>query len=79
MDDSDRGLYDKYVVKRTDGKSEAGEKHFLCPYFVLDLKHDKHARKALMAYAESCRKEYPALSNDLYRIADEMLDTSEPM
>jgi hypothetical protein len=74
MDDANRGLYEKYTVKRTDGKSEPGEKHYLCSYFVLDLKHDKHARKALLAYAESCKKEYPALSQDLYKIADEMLD-----
>lgn len=68
------GLYEKYKVTRTDGKSEPGERHYLCNYFVLDLKHDIHARKAIMAYAESCRKLKPELSNELFRIADEMLE-----
>jgi hypothetical protein len=74
MGDPAKGIYEKFKVERTDGKSEPGEKHYFCKYFVLDLKHDKHARAALMAYAESCKKTYPLLSQDLFKIADEMLD-----
>lgn len=63
--DTERGLYEKYKVTRTDGSSEKGGKHEKCAYFVLDMTHDKHALAALRAYAKSCRDEYPELSTDL--------------
>lgn len=65
MDDTKRGLYGKYIVKRLDGSSEPGGKHEKCAFFVLDLEHDKHAKAALKAYAESCKREFPALAKDL--------------
>jgi hypothetical protein len=65
MDDKKRGLYRKYKVERMDGGTDEGQKHEHCHYFVLDLTHDKHARLALYAYADSCRKEYPFLADDL--------------
>lgn len=65
MDDTQRGLYRKYKVSRTDGSSRPGEQHDGCEYFVLDLEHDKHAKAALRAYAKSCRKEFPELAKDL--------------
>jgi hypothetical protein len=65
MSDPARGLYNKYRVERADGSSKAGGKHADCEYFVLDLTHDKHAKAALLAYAESCKTEYPLLSHDL--------------
>ena len=65
MDNTARGLYRKYFVERTDGSSEAGKKHHDCEYFVLDMHHDKHAISALRAYILSCRKEYPALAENL--------------
>ena len=74
MGDPSRGIYEKFDVKRTDGKSEPGEKHYQCKYFVLDLKHDKHATTALRAYAASCKKDYPLLSIDLYKIVDELME-----
>ena len=75
MDDKNKGIYEKYMVIRTDGRSELGEKHFACRYFVLDLEHDPHAKQAVLAYAESCKKEYPALSSDLLAISNGMPDT----
>lgn len=63
--DNERGLYTKYIVQRTDGSSEYGQKHFGCSYFVLDLHHDKFSIPALKAYAKACKKEYPELSKDL--------------
>ena len=33
--DSDRGIYRKFKVKRTDGSSKPGEKHARRAYFVL--------------------------------------------
>ncbi len=66
MNDSDRGLYGKYVVNRTDGSSERGEKHEHCEYFVLDLVHDKLALGALETYARAAESEFPQLADDLY-------------
>jgi hypothetical protein len=63
--DSKLGLYDKYLVQRVDGSSGQGSKHEHCPYFVLDLNHDPHARAALLAYADSCEADYPLLARDL--------------
>lgn len=65
MNDTERGLYRKYKVERTDGSSGKGGKHERCEYFILDLEHDKHAKAALKAYAESCAKEFPELAKDL--------------
>jgi hypothetical protein len=65
MGNKNRGLYGKFNVSRTDGKSEPGEEHYGCEYFVLDLWCDPHAIPALQAYAESCEHEYPLLARDL--------------
>lgn len=65
MSDKTRGLYGKFHVHRRDGTSAAGGKHYGCDYFVLDMTHDKHAKAALRAYAESCQDEYPLLAADL--------------
>lgn len=65
MGDKTRGLYGKFYIERTDGKSEPGQKHHNCDYFVLDLTHDPFAWMALAAYSRACEKEYPLLSADL--------------
>lgn len=67
MGDPERGLYDKFRIERTDGKSAPGQKHYGCRYFVLDLNHDRFALAALLAYALACEREYPLLAADLYR------------
>jgi len=70
MGDRKRGVYHKFNVTRTDGKSAPGGKHDGCFYFVLDCDHDPHAKAALIAYAASCDKDYPALASDVRVIAD---------
>lgn len=60
-----RGLYQKFIVTRTDGRSAEGEKHHGCEYFVLDCDHDPHAPVALRAYAKSVESENPKLAADL--------------
>lgn len=66
MGDKARGLYGKFKVKRTDGKSRVGMKHDGCQYFVLDIDHDKYAAAAIEAYADSCEDDgYVALARDL--------------
>lgn len=72
MGDRNRGLYGKFYVERTDGKSAPGEKHHGCEYFLLDMHHDKYAVPALRAYAEHCKAEYPQLADDLFAKADEI-------
>ena len=69
--DRQRGLYNKYDVKRLDGSSEAGKKHEGCEYFVLDLTHDPFALIAARAYAAACEATYPLLAADLAARLDE--------
>ena len=77
LSNRERGLYEKFLIERTDGRSDLGEKHYGCKYFVLDLTHDQHAIPALNAYAESCATEYPALAADLLRKKGEMIQRRE--
>jgi hypothetical protein len=73
MGDRRRGLYrneeghlGKFRVERTDGRDARGERHYGCEYFVLDLTHDEHARRAALAYADSCEADgYAHLASDL--------------
>lgn len=67
-----KGIYRKFCVVRTDGKSEPGKKHADCEYFVLDLDHDPFAIPAIKAYAEACRKRFPILASDLISKAVEI-------
>lgn len=71
--DSERGLYDKYSVTRTDGSDTAGGKHEDCCYFVLDLTHDPFAYAAVVTYARKCADKYPGLADDLLRLARGMI------
>jgi len=72
MSDKSKGIINKFIVERTDGKSAEGEKHHNCLYFVLDVDHDEHALPALVAYEKSCKAEYPELAKDLRRWIDKM-------
>ncbi len=61
-----RGLNEKkFITFRADGTSQFGEKHHGCDYFVLDLKHDKFAKEAMLSYADECEGEFPHLADDL--------------
>lgn len=55
----------KYKVERTDGSTRPDGKHSACPYFVLDLVHDRFAVPALRAYADACEAEFPPLAKDV--------------
>lgn len=71
MGDRSRGLFNKYVVRRTDGADQHGGKHFGCTHFVLDTTHDPHAIPALRAYAASVREDgYTALADDLDKLTE---------
>jgi formylglycine-generating enzyme required for sulfatase activity len=72
------GVYNKFVVTRTDGKDAPGGKHEGDKYFVLNLTTDKNAIPALAAYADACASEYPKLADDLRGIvAGKVLEMSE--
>lgn len=60
-----RGIYNKFSVRRTDGKDAPGLKHDGCAYFVLDVNHDPFALQALRAYAKACKTERPTLARDI--------------
>ncbi|QRR11815.1 hypothetical protein FPJ27_37060 (plasmid) [Burkholderia sp. MS455] len=62
---AEQGLYRKFDVRRVDGSDQPGGKHHDSEYFVLDLKHDLHARAAIQAYAVACATTHPHLSVDL--------------
>lgn len=56
------GIYDKYSVYRTDGKSHDPEDKF----FVLNYGKCPHAEKAILTFADSVRFENPKLAKDIY-------------
>ncbi len=61
-------IYEKYVIRRTDGQHRPGKKHAECRYFVLDLDHDPAAIPALRRYILECVGDRPDLAlslNDL--------------
>ena len=65
MGDPTRGLYEKFRVMRTDGRSALGMKHHGCRYFVLDVDHDPFAAVALAAYGAACMVAMPKLGYQL--------------
>jgi hypothetical protein len=62
--DTERGLYPKYELHRIN-EDRSHRFHVFTPFFVLRYDTDPHARAALVAYAESCRNEYPQLADEL--------------
>jgi hypothetical protein len=70
--DKEKGLYQKFIVTRTDGSSKSGGKHEHCRYFVLDLDHDQFAAAALEAYEAKCASTFPVLAVDLLKLRHEI-------
>lgn len=70
------GIYDKFEVRRRDGRDlPGGDREGAC-YFVLDRTHDEFSGPALRAYAEAARDEYPALARELLAAHVEPLPTA---
>lgn len=59
------GFYDKFNVSRKDGRDAPGGDRAGAVYFTLDLAHDPFAKAAVLAYADACEAELPALAADL--------------
>lgn len=66
MVDRNDGLYGKYRVRRIN---DPKGKHDSCPFFVLDPRHDPHARTALLTYASECESSNPQLAGELRQMA----------
>lgn len=61
-----RGLYSKYRVQK-----KAADDFWVSveePVFVLEYRKDRHAARAVVAYAESCREENPQLCQELLEL-----------
>lgn len=79
MSDKETGLFQKFIVQRTDGEDHVTGKHPHCDLFVLDLTHDPLARKALHTYINAAMAAgYVPLAHDL---ADKLVknDTENPL
>ena len=68
---TEKGLQQKYEIKRTDGSDNPGGEHEDCFLFVLDITHDPSAREAVEFYARTVQDTRPKLSADLYKVLDE--------
>jgi hypothetical protein len=68
----EQGIYNKYKVTRVDGSDLPGGRHHGQRYFVLNIDNDFHARRALAAYADSCRHTHPNLSADIKALLHQM-------
>lgn len=66
--DHKRGVYGKYHITKADGTPVDPD----AQYFVLRLDTDIHARRAIMAYAESVEMENGELSSELRTWAVEL-------
>ncbi|MFG3710800.1 hypothetical protein [Micromonospora sp. NPDC047730] len=58
-------LYNKFDVRRTDGRDQPGGDKEGARYFVLDYVNDPRARVALAAYADVVADDEPGLAADL--------------
>jgi hypothetical protein len=60
MPDLPKGLYNKYIVKKTYGETDPD-----AIYIVLRPDKDQHARDALLEYARLIRNEQPKFAEEL--------------
>lgn len=77
-----QGVFRKFYVRRTDGSSDPGGKHYGCKYFVLDVEHDRYAKAALAAYSRSCKDTHPELSKDIvmrYGLRESEREVEQPI
>ena len=59
------GYYEKFEVRRKDGRDQPGGDREGAVYFTLDLTNDPYARIALEAYAAASAVALPDLAADL--------------
>lgn len=61
----DGKVFNKFNVRRVDGRDRSGGDREDAKYFVLDVTHDPFARQALIAYANACEETHPQLAADI--------------
>lgn len=66
------GLYQKFWVRRVDGRDLPGGDRQGAAYFVLDVVNDPFARQALMACWSACRWDLPELAAGLDALLREL-------
>ena len=66
------GLYQKFDVKRRDGRDAAGGDRQNAAYFVLDVVNDPFAVAALTNYRIMCEGTCPELANELFALETEL-------
>jgi hypothetical protein len=65
------GILPKFVVRRADGSSRVGERHFEEWTFVLTPQTCRFSRSAVRHYAKECASNFPVLSAELVAKMDE--------
>lgn len=73
--DKERGLYNKYRVRKID-KDDPTLDHEVGQCFVL-TENDRFAPDALFCYANACEDDYPLLAADLRALAGRWKATFE--
>lgn len=62
---AEKGLFDKYYIRRTDEQDAPGCRHDNCELFVMDITHDIHAQDAMLFYARQVAAIKPQLALDI--------------
>lgn len=73
---NEKGLYQKYIVTRTDGKPLSPGRRFVLSLDSSDPHQREACRKAISAYADSIFPHMPELSFDLWKWID--AESSDP-
>ena len=61
------GLYKKYIISKTDGSPVDPD----AEYFVLRIDKDRHARTAILVYAENIKSENEQFYKDILEKLDQ--------
>lgn len=66
------GLYQKFDVKRRDGRDAPGGDREHAAYFTIDVVNDPNAVAAITGYRLSCEGMCPQLASDLFALEQEL-------
>lgn len=66
------GLYQKFDVKRRDGRDQPGGDRENAVYFTLDVLNDPFALSAIAGYRIMCEGTCPRLANELFALEQEL-------
>jgi hypothetical protein len=66
------GIYQKFNVRRRDGRDLPGGDRANAAYFVIDVANDPNAAGTLETYSRECEAEAPKLAEELRRLVSEL-------